>query len=179
MDGNYRVRITPGAPIIYSGEDDEGAGIVRSVDADRELIEVTGVPGVLRLQDIFAVGVYGDEAEFVIKERGHSHQQIDRFVDADWESTPDETEQEPTPEEVWEANNEEFQYEGPDKPADAWSKEEYIKLYDRVITRRTTWSCQHCSEGPFNALERARRHVQIQHGQHLTQKYGKQTEEDS
>lgn len=59
------VRISAGATVIY--QDDTGdhrAALVRAVDPDRDLVEAAGVPGVLRIRDIVAVGVYGDEAQF-------------------------------------------------------------------------------------------------------------------
>ena len=61
----YRVRIAAGCVVTYYDErGDERAAIVERVDQERGLVESRGVPGVLRLEDISSVGVYGDEAEF-------------------------------------------------------------------------------------------------------------------
>jgi hypothetical protein len=82
----------------------------------------------------------------------------------------DESEQ--TPQEEWEEHNESFNYEPPEKPGYAWSSEEYQELYDRVISRRTEWLCNKCTgRGPFNNLQKARRHVESQHGSDLVKRY--------
>jgi hypothetical protein len=75
-----------------------------------------------------------------------------------------------TPQEKWEEHNESFQYDAPDRPADAWSSEEYTELYDRLIGKRVQWPCQKCSK-PFSSLQKARRHVEKQHGSQLLDKY--------
>ncbi|WP_135807323.1 alkaline phosphatase family protein [Halorussus marinus] len=79
---------------------------------------------------------------------------------------------EQAPQEEWEEHNESFNYDAPDGPPDTWSSEEYTELHDRLIGQRTEWYCQYCSTSPFSRLEKARRHVGKQHGDHLYQKYG-------
>jgi len=77
-----------------------------------------------------------------------------------------------TPQEEWEEHNESFSYEPPEKPSDAWSSEEYQELYDRLISRRTEWFCDKCTgHGPIGSLQKARRHVESQHGTDLVKKY--------
>jgi len=81
-------------------------------------------------------------------------------------------EAEPTPQEEWEAHNESFNYDAPEKPADAWSSEEYQELHDRVISRRVEWLCDKCTgRGPFRSLQKARRHVESWHSPDLVQRH--------
>jgi hypothetical protein len=61
---DYKVRIGPGVQVIYHDDGVLTAGSVTAVHREQREIEVRGVPGVLRMQDIQAVGVYADEAEF-------------------------------------------------------------------------------------------------------------------
>jgi len=75
-----------------------------------------------------------------------------------------------TPQEVWEANNEEFHYEPPQKSPELWSSDEFTALYDRVIGKRVRWTCQKCSK-PFSSLEKARSHVEKQHSENLLDRY--------
>lgn len=85
---------------------------------------------------------------------------------------------EQTPQEVWEAHNSSFNFEPPEKPGDSWSSDEYQELYDRVITRRTQWFCDKCSgRGPIGSLQKARRHVESQHGTDLVKRYETPREE--
>jgi len=85
---------------------------------------------------------------------------------------------EKTPVEVWEANNDSFSYDPPQKPGDLWSSEEYQELHDRFIQRRVEWTCQKCSgRGPIGSLRKARSHVESQHGQDLIGKYETPREE--
>jgi hypothetical protein len=85
---------------------------------------------------------------------------------------------EKTPEEQWEEHNESFSYDPPEKPADAWSSEEYRELKDRVISRQTRWFCNQCSgRGPIASLGRARRHVESSHGQDLVEQHETPREE--
>ena len=79
--------------------------------------------------------------------------------------TGDEDE-EKTPQQKWEEHNDEFQYEPPQKPADAWPSEAYTELWDRVIRRDTQWVCQECNQ-PKRSLQKARRHVEKQHSERL------------
>lgn len=75
----YEVRISAGTAVIYL--DDDGrkhAGAVRRVHVDDQVVEVQGVPGVLRIRDILAVGVYGDEAKWFLDDDGVGE---DRIVD--------------------------------------------------------------------------------------------------
>ena len=83
-----------------------------------------------------------------------------------------------TPQEEWEAHNESFSYEPPELPGDAWSSEQYQELYDRFISRRTEWFCDKCSgRGPISSLQKARRHVESNHGHQLVEKYETPREE--
>ena len=83
-----------------------------------------------------------------------------------------------TPQEEWEAHNESFSYEPPEKPGDAWSSEEYQELHDRFINRRVQWFCRECSgKGPMSSLQKARRHVEGRHGHQLIKKYETPREE--
>lgn len=83
-----------------------------------------------------------------------------------------------TPQEEWEAHNETFSYEPPELPGDSWSSEQYQELYDRFIRRRTEWFCEKCSgRGPISSLQKARRHVESNHGQQLVEKYETPREE--
>jgi len=77
---------------------------------------------------------------------------------------------EKTPQQKWAEHNESFNYEPPERPPDAWSSEEYQELWDRLINKRTEWTCQKCSK-PFNRLDRARRHVESQHSEQLLDKF--------
>lgn len=88
------------------------------------------------------------------------------------ERTPGDKGTDESPQEAWERHNEPFEYEPPEGPAESWSSEDYTELHDRLIGRRTEWFCQHCSGAPFSSLEKARRHVGQQHGDHLYEKYG-------
>lgn len=73
------VRISAGAVVVYlDGDGDEQAASVLDVHPDRGLIEAGGVPGVLRIEDILAVGVYGDEAEFHLDPNGTGGDRIMR-----------------------------------------------------------------------------------------------------
>lgn len=74
--------------------------------------------------------------------------------------------------EEWRENNEEFQYEGPEGPADAWSGDEWNELADRMVKRRVSWKCEYCSKGPIRSLKEARRHVKKQHSDKLARVYG-------
>lgn len=74
--------------------------------------------------------------------------------------------------EQWEEHNKSFQFEPPEGPPESWSQEDYERVHDRLISRRTEWSCQYCSAAPFSSIEKARRHVANQHGEHLYEKYG-------
>ena len=76
-----------------------------------------------------------------------------------------------SPEEVWEENSRGFRYEGPDEPPEMWSSEQFTEVHDRVIGRRVEWICQKCSQ-PFRSVDKARSHVQRQHGEQLYQKFG-------
>jgi len=83
-----------------------------------------------------------------------------------------------TPQEEWEAHNESFSYEPPELPGDSWSSEQYQELYDRFIRRRTEWFCEKCSgRGPISSLQKARRHVESNHGHQLVEKYETPREE--
>lgn len=83
-----------------------------------------------------------------------------------------------TPQEEWEQHNEQFSYEPPELPGDAWSSEQYQELYDRFINRRTQWFCRECSgKGPMGSLQKARRHVESQHANKLIEKYETPREE--
>lgn len=79
----------------------------------------------------------------------------------------------------WEEHNEEFSYEPPDKRPEQWDNEELTELYDRVVSKNTTWICDHCSQ-PFQTLEKVRSHVKSDHSEHLLEKYAPdpETEED-
>ena len=91
-------------------------------------------------------------------------------------NTSDESEQ--TPQEEWEAHNESFEYEPPQKRPESWSSDEYQELHDRVIIRRTQWFCDRCSgHGPMSSLQKARRHVQNQHSPDLVKQYAPNEEE--
>lgn len=90
----------------------------------------------------------------------------------------DADEVEPTPQEEWEAHNESFNYDPPKKPADAWSRDEYQELHDRVISRRVEWLCDKCTgQGPFRSLQKARSHVESNHSPGLVRKYATPREE--
>lgn len=79
-----------------------------------------------------------------------------------------QTTSEKSPVEVWEEHNSSFSYTPPQKPGGAWSEEKFEELCDRMITRQTQWLCDKCTgRGPFESLQRARRHVQKQHGSTL------------
>jgi len=79
---------------------------------------------------------------------------------------------EKTSKEEWEEHNEPFNYEPPELPGDAWPVEEYRRLYDRIISRRTEWFCDKCTgRGPIRTLEKARKHVESNHGRDLIEKY--------
>lgn len=83
-----------------------------------------------------------------------------------------------TPVEEWEKHKESFKYEPPEKPADAWSSEEHLELYDRVIRRQVQWICDECTgRGPIRSLGKARRHVESHHGGDLVEKYAPPREE--
>jgi hypothetical protein len=83
-----------------------------------------------------------------------------------------------TPQQEWEAHNKSFSYEPPKLPGDSWSSEEYQELYDRCISRRVSWFCDKCSgQGPINSLQKARRHVERNHGQKLVEKHETPREE--
>lgn len=80
--------------------------------------------------------------------------------DVELRRTPDDEGQ--TIEEEWEANNEPFNYEPPEKPPEQWGSEDYTELFDRYISRSTDWICQKCSQ-PHGTLRKARSHVRKQH----------------
>lgn len=83
-----------------------------------------------------------------------------------------------TPREEWEAHNEQFNYEPPELPGTAWSREQYQELHDRVISRRVEWFCGKCTgHGPMGTLKKARRHVESNHGRDLIEKYETTREE--
>lgn len=91
-------------------------------------------------------------------------------------NTSEETQR--TPQDVWEENNSSFSYDPPEKPGDLWSSEEYQELHDRVISRRVQWFCDKCTgQGPIRSLEKARRHVERQHGSDLINQYETPREE--
>jgi len=117
----------------------------------------------------------GDEGELTTLSRdGHEwatfcipcHDEIVEFA----LETSGESEQ--TPQKEWEAHNESFTYEPPERPPEAWSSKEYQKLHDRFISRQTQWFCDKCSgRGPMRSLQKARHHVQSQHGPDLVDRY--------
>jgi len=73
------VRIGAGALVVYlDANGEEQAASVLDVGPDREVIETNDVPGVLRLEDLLAVGVYADEAEFHLDPNGTSGDRIMR-----------------------------------------------------------------------------------------------------
>lgn len=64
MTQDYAVHIEKGVQVIYHDDGTPTVGQVTSIEKDAGLMEVRGVPGVLRIEDILAVGVYTDEARF-------------------------------------------------------------------------------------------------------------------
>lgn len=70
-------------------------------------------------------------------------------------------------EEMWEAHNESFNYDPPERPPEFWDSNQYDELIDRVIIKNEQWVCTHCSSPPFNSVEKARSHVTSQHQEDL------------
>jgi len=81
MSDTY-VRIAQGAVVTYLDDDGiERATTVTQVDEERELIHCHDIPGVLRIEDIVTVGVYGDEANFLLDSDGTDGNRIVRVND--------------------------------------------------------------------------------------------------
>jgi hypothetical protein len=83
-----------------------------------------------------------------------------------------------TAEEEWEEHNEGFRYDWPDEPPEMWSSDQYDELHDRFIRRIKKFACQKC-EKRFSTVEKARRHVGKQHGDHLYEKAAVKAEEEA
>jgi hypothetical protein len=80
--------------------------------------------------------------------------------------------------EEWKQHNSSFSYKPPERPADAWSEEQLLELFDRVINRQVQWFCRECTgHGPIKSLEDARRHVRKNHMADLLEKHETPREE--
>jgi len=100
------------------------------------------------------------------------HDEIAEFAS----NTLDESGQ--TPQEEWEAHNEPFNYDSPQKPPELWSSDEYQELHDLFISRETQWFCDKCSgRGPMGSLQKARRHVESKHSPDLVKQHAPDEEE--
>lgn len=127
-----------------------------------------------------STGVTERVEEYIDDLRHNSERRSDASFDTDTaDQIADELESmlelpedvEKTPLEEWEEHNESFSYDPPEKPAEAWSSEEYTELYDRVIRREVQWFCDKCTgRGPIGTLEKARRHVEG-HNDDLVEQY--------
>jgi len=73
--------------------------------------------------------------------------------------------------EEWEENTEGFHIDVPEKKLELWSSEERTAFFDQFIGRRTQWYCQECTTAPMRSLDKARRHMEKQHGRKLPKKH--------
>lgn len=73
--------------------------------------------------------------------------------------------------EEWEENTEGFHIDVPEKKLELWSSAERTAFFDQFIGRRTKWYCQECSTAPMRSLDKARRHMEKQHGRKLPKKH--------
>ena len=171
-DSNDKLRCAEcGRFCTLATDTDRGDGPV--ADGGQEIGQ--SADGTERLEEYVADLRHNSERRSDVNFDTDTAEQIAEELEALLETSEDE---EKTPLEEWREHNESFQYDPPEKPADAWSSEEYEELYDRVISRRVEWFCDKCTgRGPFRSLEKARRHVESHHGGDLVEDYATPREE--
>ena len=118
-------------------------------------------------------GLFSEQAAY---RRAGFHEGIQ--VDDVHRCTVEVVERDLSPLEEWKQHKSQFSYEPPELPADAWSEEQLLELFDRAINRQIQWFCRECTgHGPIKNLEDARRHVRKNHMTDLLEQHETPREE--